>query len=86
MSFPTPIRVLTLALVLCAISPFSHAEDCRMYPAGPQRFACASQRHPGLLIKAEGCKEEGRAMGLLPGKGGRMALRDYVMACMHRKG
>jgi hypothetical protein len=78
--------VLTLALALCAVSTVSHAEDCRMYPPGPQRFACASQRHPGLLIKAERCKEEGQAMGLLPGKGGRFALHDFVMACMHRKG
>jgi hypothetical protein len=86
MSFPATAKVLAFALALCAISAVSHAEDCRVYPPGPQRFACASQRHPGLSTKAERCKEEGQAMGLLPGKGGRMALRDYVMSCMHRKG
>ena len=75
-----------IALALCAISTVSYAEDCRIYPPGPQRFSCASQRHPGLLIKAERCKEEARAMGLLPGRGGRRASEQYVMGCMHRKG
>jgi hypothetical protein len=86
MNFLETTKVLTLALALCAVSTASPAQNCRMYPPGPERFACASQNHPGLLIKQERCKEEGQAMGLLPGAGGRKALQDFVMACMHRKG
>lgn len=54
------------------------------YPRGPQRFACISQKNPGVAIRQERCKEEGRAMGLLPGAGGRKALGQYVMSCMQR--
>ena len=81
------IRLATAAftLSLCAISSFSHAEDCRMYPPGPQRFACVSQRNPGAADKLERCKEEGRSMGRLGGPAGRGALQQYVQGCMQRK-
>jgi hypothetical protein len=85
MSFPPTAKILTFALALCALSTASLAQNCRMYPPGPERFACASQNHPGLLAKQERCKEEGRAIGLLPGAGGRKALGDFVMACMQRR-
>ena len=76
------IRVLMFASAFCAVSTLSHAENCRMYPQGPQRFACISQKNPGVSIRRERCKEESRAMGLLPGAGGRKALGQYVMSCM----
>lgn len=79
-----PIRVLTLTSAFCAVSTLAHAENCRMYPRGPQRFACISQKNPGVAIRQERCKKEGRAMGLLPGAGGRKALGQYVMSCMQR--
>jgi hypothetical protein len=55
-----------------------------MYPRGPQRFACISQKNRGVAIRQERCKEESRTMGLLPGAGGRKALGQYVMSCMQR--
>ena len=84
MNFRAPIKVLTLALALWSVSTVSQADDCRMYPPGPKRFACASQKNPALLGKQERCKEKGQAMGLLPGSGGRHALENFVMACMQR--
>ena len=86
MSFSATTKVLASALALCAVSTASAAQNCRMYPPGPERFQCASQNHPGLLNKQEHCREAGRAMGLLPGPGGRHALEMFVMECMHRKG
>lgn len=66
----------------------ARAEDCRAYPPGPMRFACASRTHPGLIEKQERCQEEGRRMGLKPagglqGAGG--GLKEYVQACMQRR-
>ena len=80
MSFLPTAKVLTFALTLCAIPTASPAQNCRMYPPGPERFACASQNHPGLSNKLERCREAGKAIGLLPGPGGRHALEEYVVA------
>ena len=36
--------ILAAAAALTAAS--ANAEDCKAYPAGPKRFACASARYP----------------------------------------
>ncbi len=82
------MRLLLTALLCIGSLSVTHAEDCRQYPPGPARFACASRTHPGLLAKQERCQEEGRRMGLKPagglgGAGG--GLREYVQACMQRR-
>jgi hypothetical protein len=77
--------VLAAALALCAGLSAATAQDCKAYPPGPERFACASQAHPRLLNKQDRCKAEGQAMGLQPGRGGRFALQGFVSACMHRR-
>jgi hypothetical protein len=82
---PTTKMVLAVALALGAGSSAATAQDCKAYPPGPERFACASQAHPGLLNKQERCKAEGQTMGLQPGRGGRFALEEFVSACMHRR-
>ncbi len=48
--------------------------------AGPQRFACASAQHPGMIVKKARCKEAGLQIGLNEAHGG--GLQQYVMACM----
>lgn len=74
------------ALVCFALLASSdvHAQNCRMYPPGPQRFACASEQHPALVQKRERCRQEAAQMGLAQGPAAK-GLRDYVMACMQRR-
>jgi hypothetical protein len=83
MSFQAVARVFTFALALSATSTASETEDCRTYPPGPQRLACASAQHPGMIAKQARCKEAGMQMGLNEAHGG--GLQQYVMACMQRK-
>jgi hypothetical protein len=85
-TYPPTLMSVAVALAFSAVSSASSTQGCMQYPPGPQRFACASQLHPGLAIRLERCKEEGRAMGLLRATGGRQALGHYVMACMQRRG
>lgn len=85
MHFSSPIAVLAVALALCAISTASRAEDCWAYPPGPQRVACASKNNPGFANELERCKQEARAMGLMPGAGGRHALEGYVEGCLQKR-
>jgi hypothetical protein len=46
------MKYSTILLVIIMASP-ACAEDCRAYPPGPQRFACASALHPGLVAKQQ---------------------------------
>ncbi len=55
----------------------------RANPPGPQRFACASAQHPGMVAKQARCKEAAMQMGLSESHGG--GLQQDVMACMQRK-
>ena len=82
------IAFLTLTSAFCAISTNSRAEDCRMYPQGPERFACVSKKNPAAEGKLERCKQQALDMGLRPGGGmsNGPALKNYVQACMHRSG
>jgi hypothetical protein len=78
------VRTTIMVLLACAMSPVAHAEDCRQYPHGPERFACASRKHPELLERREQCRQQGLQMGLRnKGQGG--TLRNFVQACMHRR-
>lgn len=62
------------------------AEDCRIYPPGPQRFACASAKHPGLFAKRERCKRQAADIGVHPGRGMTgFTYKEDVVACMHRR-
>ena len=83
MNFRATAAVFALAIALCAVSTASQSEDCRTYPPGPQRFACASAQHPGMLAKQARCREAGMQMGLSDSHRG--GLQQYVMACMQRK-
>lgn len=79
------VRMTIMVLpLMCAVSSDADAEDCRQYPQGPERFACASRNHPGLLEKREQCRQQGLQMGLKnKGEGG--ALKAFVQGCMHRR-
>lgn len=81
-------RLVVAPVLVAAALSTAHAQDCKEYPPGPARFACASRNHPGLLAKRERCKEQGRQMGLKPrgglgGEGG--GLKEFVLACMQRR-
>jgi hypothetical protein len=76
------MKYATILLLILMASPAS-AEDCSAYPPGPQRFACASAHHPGLVVKRDRCKQEAENMGLTPNKQ-HPAVKDYVTACMQR--
>jgi hypothetical protein len=76
------MKYSTILLVIIMASP-ACAEDCRAYPPGPQRFACASALHPGLVAKQQRCKQEAVNMGLAPNKQ-HPAVKEYVIACMQR--
>jgi hypothetical protein len=79
------IRPLVAAVLLAGVAAQARAEDCRQYPPGPARAACASRTHPGFAAKQQHCQEEGRAIGLqrAPGAAG-SGLKGYVQACMQR--
>ena len=77
------VRTTIMALLVCAMSPVAHAEDCRQYPHGPVRFECANRNHPGHQMRHEQCREQGLQMGL-KNKGEGHALKAFVHACMHR--
>jgi hypothetical protein len=76
------MKYATFLAVIMVASPAS-AEDCKAYPPGPQRLACASAAHPGMAAKRERCKQEGEGAGLSNRKTDQ-ALKEYVVACMHR--
>jgi hypothetical protein len=63
-------------------SSYAHAQNCMMYPPGPQRFACASEQHPGLIQKRERCRQQAAEMGLSSGSGkqGIAGLRNGLHA------
>ena len=76
------MKYSTFLLVIVTASP-ACAENCKAYPPGPQRFACASALHPGLVAKQQRCKQEGLNMGLAANKQ-HPALKQHVVACMQR--
>ncbi|MBR1127432.1 hypothetical protein [Bradyrhizobium iriomotense] len=76
-------RLMTLIFLLAAGPAAAEAQPCKELPPGPQRFACASARNPGLSAKRDRCKEEGRKLGLTSNIGGKMG--PYVQACMQRR-
>src|SRR5262249_19343689 len=77
------IRILLAAtLALGGLSTAARAQNCIQYPAGPQRFQCASRAHPQFLAKRERCQEEARAQGLSTNNGSKMGR--YVQSCMQR--
>jgi hypothetical protein len=88
MSFPVRATLLTLGLATSVVSTGASAEDCQMYPQGPERFACVTKKNPATEGKLQRCKQQALDMGLRPGAGmsNGPALKNYVQACMHRPG
>ena len=89
LTFQTAVHAMkflpAIVFLALAASP-ARAEDCRIYPPGRERFACASAQHPGLLAKRERCKQEAEGAGsqrIMRGAQG-VAFHDYVMRCMQR--
>jgi hypothetical protein len=80
------IRFAVLAIVAVLTAASANAEDCKSYPAGPKRFACASARHPGLVAKRAKCQQEVQSTGVRPGQSMHaVAYRDSMVACMQRR-
>jgi hypothetical protein len=77
-------KSIAAAISLSSVSTISLAQNCKQYPPGPERFACASQEHPGMIVKQQRCQETGRQMGLREGHDG--GMKEFVLACMQRKG
>ena len=79
------IRCAILAAAAALTAASANAEDCKAYPAGPKRFACASARYPGLVAKRDKCQQEAKNAGVRPGRSAHaIAYRDLVVACMQR--
>jgi len=59
------------------------AEDCRAFPPGPERRACAIREHPGMAgAKLEHCKQLAGERGFSASGGSKRGMRDFVQACM----
>jgi len=79
------MKYIPLIVVMASLSSSAAAEDCRIYPPGRARFACASAQHPGLITKREHCKQEAQGMSVNSRRGTQgLGFRDYVMSCMQR--
>jgi hypothetical protein len=76
------VKSMAAVIALYAVSTASMAQNCAQYPEGPAQFKCASQKNLALLGKQERCKQQGLVTGLRQSA----ALKDFVMACMHRPG
>jgi hypothetical protein len=60
-----PNRQIALIFLAVFASP-APAENCRIYPPGPARFACASANHAGLIAKRERDKQRLQKWGFAP--------------------
>ena len=74
--------VVTL-LALAASASTALAEDCRAFPQGPDRRACAMREHPErVAARQEHCKQLASERGFSSGGGSKRDMRDFVQACM----
>jgi hypothetical protein len=58
------MKYIPLMAFVALFSSSAAAEDCRIYPPGRARFACASAQHPGLVARREHCKQEAQSMSV----------------------
>jgi hypothetical protein len=80
------MKYIPLMAFVVLFSSSAAAEDCRIYPPGRTRSACASAQHPGLVARREHCKQEAQSMSVNSRRGTQgLAFRDYVISCMQRE-
>jgi hypothetical protein len=58
------MKYIPLIVFVALFASSAAAEDCRIYPPGRARFACASAQHPGLVARREHCKQEAEGMSV----------------------
>ena len=78
-------KILAALVTLSASVPAAFAEDCRAFPPGPDRHACAMREHPERFgAKQQHCKQLASERGFTGGAGSKRAneMRDFVQACM----
>jgi hypothetical protein len=77
-------NLLATLFALTALPSLALAENCRAFPPGPDRRACAMREHPELFqAKQEHCRELATQRGDSPRTGtGAGGMRDFVRDCM----
>jgi hypothetical protein len=77
--------IVATLLALAASASTALAEDCRAYPPGPDRRACAMREHPErVAARQEHCKQLASERGFTSGVGSKHpgGMRDFVQSCM----
>jgi hypothetical protein len=75
--------IVVVLLALAASASTAFAEDCRAFPPGPDRRACAMREHPERIgAKQEHCKQLASERGFSANGGSKRGMRDFVQACM----
>jgi hypothetical protein len=78
-------KILAALVAFSTTASAALAEDCRAFPPGPDRHACALREHPGMLgAKLEHCKQLASERGFSGGAGSKRpgGMRDFVQACV----
>lgn len=78
-------KIFAAVVTLSASLPAALAEDCRAFPPGPDRHACAMREHPERFgAKLEHCKQLASERGFTEGAGSKHpgGMRDFVQACV----
>jgi len=76
-------KILAAVVTLSASAATAFAEDCRAFPPGPDRHACAMREHPERFgAKLEHCKQLASERGFSSGAGSKRGMRDFVQACV----
>jgi hypothetical protein len=78
-------KILAAFFMLSASTAVAFAEDCRAFPPGPDRHACAMREHPDRFgAKLEHCKQLAGERGFTEGAGAKRqgGMRDFVQACV----
>ena len=81
---------LICILFVTGAPPAAIAENCKAFPAGPERRACAMRDHPEKFEKKlQHCKQLANERGFTKGGNDSRSYantkRDFVRSCMHGK-